>query len=88
MSGTTATSRRLASPAVKAILRRRMAETAGLVLALLGLALAVALVSHDPQDPSLNTAEFKAAAIRVEKIAPVPVPEQERELAGVPGGES
>ncbi len=56
MSGTTATSRRLASPAVKAILRRRMAETVGLVLALLGLALAVALVSHNPQDPSLNTA--------------------------------
>jgi formate dehydrogenase major subunit len=46
------------------------------------------ILTIDAVDPKSGTAEFKAAAIRVEKIAPVLVPEAERELAGVPGGES
>ncbi|MFC3127035.1 DNA translocase FtsK [Pseudoroseomonas globiformis] len=47
---------RFASPAVLAMLRRRSAELLGLVLALAGLALLVALASHNPADPSLNSA--------------------------------
>jgi len=62
MSGATLTSRRLASPAVKTILRRRAAETGGLLLALLGLALLVALASYDPGDPSFNTATPRPVA--------------------------
>jgi predicted molibdopterin-dependent oxidoreductase YjgC len=46
------------------------------------------ILTIDAVDPKSGTAEFKAAAIRVEKIAPVFVREEERELAGVPGGES
>ncbi len=46
------------------------------------------ILTIDAVDPKSGTAEFKAAAIRVEKIAPALVPKQERELAGVPGGES
>jgi S-DNA-T family DNA segregation ATPase FtsK/SpoIIIE len=48
--------RKFASPAVKAALRRRGAELAGLVLALAGGALLVALVSYNPADPSMSTA--------------------------------
>src|SRR4051812_24258591 len=48
--------RPLASPAVKALMGRRTAELAGLVLGLTGLALLVALASYDARDPSLNTA--------------------------------
>jgi S-DNA-T family DNA segregation ATPase FtsK/SpoIIIE len=43
------------SPAIRAHLRRRLAELAGLVLALAGLTLAVALVSYHPGDPSFDT---------------------------------
>ena len=50
--------------------------------------IATNILTIDAVDPKSGTAEFKAAAIRVEKIAPVPVREAERELAGVPGGES
>jgi DNA segregation ATPase FtsK/SpoIIIE, S-DNA-T family len=52
----TAEARRIASPAVKALMSRRAAEFAGLLLGLLGLLLLVALASYDPRDPSLNTA--------------------------------
>ncbi|MDB5314772.1 MAG: hypothetical protein JWO24_616, partial [Rhodospirillales bacterium] len=38
--------RRFASPAVRMVLRRRVQECAGLVLALSALALALALVTH------------------------------------------
>ncbi|MBR0657589.1 DNA translocase FtsK 4TM domain-containing protein, partial [Plastoroseomonas arctica] len=55
-----AQSRRFASPAVRTVLRRRVQESIGLVLALAALALAVALVTHDPGDPSLNTATDRA----------------------------
>ncbi|MDQ1081335.1 DNA translocase FtsK [Pseudoroseomonas cervicalis] len=48
--------RRFASPAMKAALARRGAELAGLVLGLVGLALLVALVSYNPDDPSFSKA--------------------------------
>jgi S-DNA-T family DNA segregation ATPase FtsK/SpoIIIE len=49
-------SRRLVSPDVKALMRRRSAELIGLALGLFGLAMLVALACYDPRDPSLNTA--------------------------------
>ena len=48
--------RRLASPAIRALLRRRMAELGGLALALVAIALLLALLSYNARDPSLNTA--------------------------------
>ncbi|HWX50102.1 MAG TPA: DNA translocase FtsK 4TM domain-containing protein [Roseomonas sp.] len=47
--------RRFASPALRAALRRRLAELLGLALGLGGLGLLVALASYNPTDPSLNT---------------------------------
>ncbi|MDB5373607.1 MAG: cell division protein FtsK, partial [Belnapia sp.] len=52
--------RRFASPAVKAALKRRLFEILGLLCALAGLGLLVALASHDPADPSLSTATTRA----------------------------
>jgi S-DNA-T family DNA segregation ATPase FtsK/SpoIIIE len=52
--------RRFASPAVVAVLRRRLIEFLGLLCALAGLALILALASHDPADPSLSTATGRA----------------------------
>ena len=52
--------RRFASPAVKAALWRRLAEFAGILCALAGLALLLALLSHDPADPSMSTATGRA----------------------------
>jgi S-DNA-T family DNA segregation ATPase FtsK/SpoIIIE len=49
-------SRRLASPAIRALLRRRLAELGALLLALGGLALLVALVTYNAHDPSPDTA--------------------------------
>jgi DNA segregation ATPase FtsK/SpoIIIE, S-DNA-T family len=51
-----ATGGRFASAAVRAVLHRRLMEFLGLVTALGSVALAVALISHNPADPSLNTA--------------------------------
>nr|WP_263967820.1 DNA translocase FtsK [Roseomonas sp. SXEYE001]MCV4208840.1 DNA translocase FtsK [Roseomonas sp. SXEYE001] len=48
--------RRFASPAVKAALKRRGGQLLGMLAGLLGLAVLVALVSHNPADPSLSTA--------------------------------
>ena len=48
--------RKIASPAVKALMSQRSAEFGGLLLGLLGLAILVALATYDPRDPSLNTA--------------------------------
>jgi DNA segregation ATPase FtsK/SpoIIIE, S-DNA-T family len=48
--------RRLVSPAIQALMRRRWAELSGLLLGALGLALLIALATYDPRDPSLNTA--------------------------------
>jgi DNA segregation ATPase FtsK/SpoIIIE, S-DNA-T family len=47
---------RLASPALKALIGRRLSEIAGLALAMGGVGLALALASYNPRDPSLNTA--------------------------------
>ncbi len=55
MSASTS-NRRLASPAVKALIRRRAGEFGAVLLALLAIALLVALLTHDQRDPSLNTA--------------------------------
>ncbi|MBB5694557.1 FtsK/SpoIIIE family DNA translocase [Muricoccus pecuniae] len=56
----TATIRRFASPAVKAALKRRGGQSLGLVCGLLGLAVLVALASHNPADPSFSTATSRA----------------------------
>jgi len=48
--------RRLASPALTALMGRRTAELGGFALGLLGLALLVAVFDYHPSDPSLNTA--------------------------------
>ena len=55
-----APARRLASPTIRALLVRRLAEFGGLALALGAVALLVALASYDPLDPSLNTATTRA----------------------------
>jgi S-DNA-T family DNA segregation ATPase FtsK/SpoIIIE len=47
---------RLISADLARLLRRRVTDVLGLAAALVGLALAVALASHDPADASLNTA--------------------------------
>ncbi|HEY8611664.1 MAG TPA: DNA translocase FtsK 4TM domain-containing protein, partial [Roseomonas sp.] len=52
--------RRFASPAVKAALKRRGGQLLGLIAGLLGLAVLVALASHNPADPSLSTATSRA----------------------------
>ncbi|WP_204251279.1 DNA translocase FtsK 4TM domain-containing protein, partial [Elioraea rosea] len=56
------TIRRLLPPGVAAFLRRRASEIAGVVSCALGLTVLVALASHHPADPSLNTAG--AGAVR------------------------
>ena len=48
-------SRHLASPALRALMRRRFGELGGLLLGLFAILLLVALFSHNPADPSLNT---------------------------------
>ncbi|MCW8087054.1 DNA translocase FtsK 4TM domain-containing protein [Roseococcus sp. MDT2-1-1] len=47
---------RLASPAVRAAIRRRLNELGGVVLGLGGLVLGLAVGSHNPADPSFSTA--------------------------------
>ena len=54
--------RRLASPALRTMMQRRLGELGGLALSLLGIALLVALASYDPRDPSLNTATARHAS--------------------------
>ena len=56
-----APARRLASPTIRALLSRRMAEFGGLLLGLGAVALLVALACYDPLDPSLDTATARAA---------------------------
>ncbi|HUC17610.1 MAG TPA: DNA translocase FtsK 4TM domain-containing protein [Acetobacteraceae bacterium] len=46
----------LASPAIKALIRRRLTELGSLALGLAAIAFLLALASYDPRDPSLNTA--------------------------------
>ena len=57
-----AAGRRFASPAVKAAIRRRLAEMLALVLVIAGLVGAVALLTYDPADPSWSTATAGEAA--------------------------
>ncbi len=47
---------RFASAGVRAVLRRRAMEALGLLVVLVAAALMVALATHNPADPSLNTA--------------------------------
>jgi S-DNA-T family DNA segregation ATPase FtsK/SpoIIIE len=54
-----AAGRRFASPAVKAVLRRRLADLLALLLVLAGLVAAVALATYDPSDPSWSTASAR-----------------------------
>ncbi|MDB5411992.1 MAG: Cell division protein ftsK, partial [Rubritepida sp.] len=60
-SDSTAGLGRLASPAVRAAIGRRLNELGGLVLGFAGLALLVAVGSHNPADPSLSTATSQHA---------------------------
>jgi S-DNA-T family DNA segregation ATPase FtsK/SpoIIIE len=48
--------RRFASPAVKAAIRRRVAEFLALFLVVVGLVAALALATYNPADPSFSTA--------------------------------
>jgi len=54
--------RRLASPVLRNLLRRRCAELGALLLALLGVAVLLALLTYDPRDPSLDTTTARQAA--------------------------
>ena len=56
-----AQSSRLASPALRSLIARRLATLAALLLAGGGLVLLVALGSFDPLDPSFNTATMRRA---------------------------
>jgi len=58
------TADRLASPEIRLLARRRLAELGGVALGLCGVALLVALASYNPRDPSLNT----AASVRVTNL--------------------
>ncbi len=58
---TAAQARRLASPAIRTLLSRRITEVAGLALGLGGISMLVALAQYNPQDPSLNTATSQHA---------------------------
>ena len=51
-----AETRRLISPTIMALVRRRLASLAGLLLALAGIGLGVALASYHPSDASFDTA--------------------------------
>jgi S-DNA-T family DNA segregation ATPase FtsK/SpoIIIE len=53
--------RSLVSPAIRALVGRRLAELCGLGMALSGIAVLVALVTYNPRDPSLNTATSRVA---------------------------
>jgi S-DNA-T family DNA segregation ATPase FtsK/SpoIIIE len=53
---------RFGSAALRAALRRRAVESGALLLALAGVALALALGSYDPADPSLSTATSRLPA--------------------------
>jgi S-DNA-T family DNA segregation ATPase FtsK/SpoIIIE len=51
----------LASPALRAIVGRRLAEISGLAMAMAGIFVFVTLITYNPRDPSLNTATSQHA---------------------------
>jgi S-DNA-T family DNA segregation ATPase FtsK/SpoIIIE len=53
--------RHLASPALRAVFGRRLAEIGGLAMALAGIFIFVTLITYNPRDPSLNTATSQHA---------------------------
>jgi S-DNA-T family DNA segregation ATPase FtsK/SpoIIIE len=57
-----AAGRRFASPAVKAAIRRRLAELLALVLVIAGLVASISLATYDPADPSWSTATARETA--------------------------
>ena len=57
---TAAPARTIASPAIRALMSRRLAELGGLALGLSGAALLVALANYNPNDPSFDTATSTA----------------------------
>ena len=56
-----APARLLASPAIRTLIGRRLAEVGGVLLGLAGVGLLVALACYNPLDPSFNTAPSRAA---------------------------
>ena len=56
-----AQARLLASPAIRTLIGRRLAELGGVVLGLGGVGLLVALACYNPLDPSFNTATARVA---------------------------
>ena len=54
--------RRIASPALKALIGHRSAEFGGIALGMAGLIVLIALATYNPLDPSLNTATTRHAA--------------------------
>ena len=52
---------RFASPAIRAVMGRRLAEISGLAMAMGGIFIFVTLVTYNPRDPSLNTATSQHA---------------------------
>jgi S-DNA-T family DNA segregation ATPase FtsK/SpoIIIE len=62
---------RLISHDLRAIISRRIAEIAGLGMALAGIALCLALYSYNPRDPSLNTATSQHATNLVGPVGSV-----------------
>ncbi len=63
--------RRLASPAIREMVGRRLAELSGLAMAAAGATLLVALITYNPRDPSLNTATSQHATNMVGPIGSV-----------------
>ena len=52
---------RFASPAIRAVVGRRLAEISGLAMAMGGIFIFVTLITYNPRDPSLNTATSQHA---------------------------
>jgi S-DNA-T family DNA segregation ATPase FtsK/SpoIIIE len=62
---------RFVSPALRALVGRRLAEISGLLLAMGGIALILALIAYNPRDPSLNTATSQRATNLVGPVGSV-----------------
>jgi S-DNA-T family DNA segregation ATPase FtsK/SpoIIIE len=62
---------RFVSPAMRSAFGRRLAEIAGLLLAMGGIAIILALATYNPRDPSLNTATSQPATNLVGPVGSV-----------------